>query len=102
MINAETLALTHDNAVLVNTGRGALVDDADVADALQSGKLAAYCADVMTDEPPKADNPLLSCDNAYITPHIAWATHEARQRLMTTAVNNLKAFINGKPINVVK
>ena len=102
MINAEAIALTHDNAILVNTGRGALVDDAAVADALRSGKLAAYCADVMADEPPKADNPLLSCDNAYITPHIAWATHEARQRLMTTAVNNLKAFINGKPINVVK
>ena len=102
MINADTLALMNSKSILVNTGRGALVDDAAVADALLSGKLAAYCADVMTDEPPKADNPLLSCDNAYITPHIAWATHEARQRLMTIAVNNLKAFINGKPINVVK
>ena len=101
MINADTLALMNSKSILVNTGRGALVDDAAVADALLSGKLAAYCADVMTDEPPKADNPLLSCDNAYITPHIAWATHEARQRLMGIAANNLRAFINGEPINTV-
>lgn len=101
MINADTLALMNSKSILVNTGRGALVDDAAVADALLSGKLAAYCADVMTDEPPKADNPLLKCSNAFITPHIAWATHEARQRLMGIAANNLRAFINGEPINTV-
>ena len=102
MINAETLSMMHEKAILVNTGRGPLVDEAAVAEALNSGKLTAYCADVMSDEPPRADNPLLGCTNAFITPHIAWATHEARERLMGIAAKNLKAFINGKPINVIK
>ena len=101
-INAETLSMMHEKAILVNTGRGPLVDEAAVAEALNSGKLTAYCADVMSDEPPRADNPLLGCTNAFITPHIAWATHEARERLMGIAAKNLKAFINGKPINVIK
>lgn len=102
MINKETLAFMRKNAVLINTGRGPLVDEAAVAEALNEGNLSAYCADVMTDEPPKADNPLLKCPNAYLTPHIAWATHEARQRLMDIATGNLKAFIDGKPINNIK
>lgn len=102
MINAETLSMMHEKSILVNTGRGPLVDEAAVAEALNSGRLTAYCADVMSDEPPRADNPLLGCTNAFITPHIAWATHEARERLMGIAAKNLKAFINGKPINVIK
>lgn len=101
MINADTLALMNSKSILVNTGRGPLVDETAVANALEAGKLEAYCADVMADEPPHADNPLLKCSNAFITPHIAWATHEARQRLMGIAANNLRAFINGEPINTV-
>lgn len=101
MINSETLNFIHDNAVLINTGRGPLVDEVAVANALKEGRLAAYCADVMADEPPHADNPLLKCDNAYITPHIAWASHEARQRLMDIATENIKAFLDGKPVNKV-
>ena len=72
-----------------------------VADALQSGRLMAYGADVMAQEPPSATNPLLKCENAYLTPHIAWATQEARQRLMQIAIDNVKAFIEGKPVNTV-
>lgn len=101
MINADTLALMNSKSILVNTGRGPLVDETAVANALEADKLGAYCADVMADEPPHADNPLLRCSNAFITPHIAWATHEARQRLMGIAANNLRAFINGEPINTV-
>ena len=88
-------------AILINTGRGQLVNEADVADALDSGRLRAFCADVLCQEPPLTDNPLFQRPNAYITPHIAWATLEARQRLMKVAVDNLKAFIAGNPINVV-
>ncbi len=101
MINAETIGYMHKNAVLINTGRGPLVDEAAVANALKSGKLGAYCADVMAEEPPHTDNPLFTCENAYITPHIAWATHEARRRLMDIATGNIKAFIDGNPINKV-
>lgn len=101
MINAETLNLMHADAVLVNTGRGPLVDEVAVAEALRAGRLRAYCADVMADEPPRKDNPLFGCDNAYITPHIAWATKEARARLIDIAVANLKAFIDGKPVNSI-
>ena len=88
-------------AILINTGRGPLVNEADVAAALQSGKLAAYGADVMCQEPPVADNPLLQQPNAFITPHIAWATQEARKRLVNIAINNVRAFVQGEPINVV-
>lgn len=102
MINTDTLGLMHPGAVLINTGRGPLVDETAVADALRDGRLGAYCADVMGCEPPKADNPLLTCDNAFITPHIAWATKEARQRLMDIARANIKAFIEGNPINTVR
>lgn len=101
MINVETLNLMHTDAVLVNTGRGPLVDEVAVAEALRAGRLRAYCADVMADEPPRKDNPLFGCDNAYITPHIAWATKEARARLIDIAVTNLKAFIDGKPVNSI-
>lgn len=101
MINAETIALMKPLAILINTGRGPLVNDADVAEALNKKRLSAYCADVMTEEPPKADNPLLNQPNAFITPHIAWATNEARSRLLQTAIANVRAFIEGKPQNVI-
>ena len=101
LINADTLAKMKPTAILVNTGRGPLVDEQAVADALQAKRLAAYCADVLSVEPAQPDNPLLGCDNAYLTPHIAWATFEARQRLMQIAIANVDAFISGKPINVV-
>lgn len=101
MINATTLAKMKRGAILINTGRGPLVNENDVSEALKSGQLGAYGTDVMCQEPPSADNPLFSCPNFYATPHIAWATLEARQRLMRTAVDNVKAFIEGKPVNVV-
>ena len=101
LINSQTLGKMKPSAILINTGRGPLVNDQDVADALRSNSLQAFCADVLTEEPPRADNPLLSCDNAFITPHIAWATKEARVRLVNVAISNVSAFAEGKPVNVV-
>lgn len=101
MINASTLAKMKEGAILINTSRGPLVNEKDVADALLSGHLGAYGADVMCQEPPSADNPLFSAPNAYITPHIAWATKEARQRLLDVSVANVKAFLDGEPVNMV-
>lgn len=101
MINAESLKKVKKGAILVNTGRGPLVNEQDVADALVSGQLGAFCADVLTVEPARADNPLLAAPNCYLTPHVAWATFEARVRLMDIAVNNVAAYKNGEPINVV-
>ena len=101
LINHETLSLMRPSTILINTGRGPLVDDQAVATALAEGKLAAFCTDVLTEEPPKADNPLLSQPNAFITPHIAWATEEARSRLLQVAISNVRAFLNAKPQNVV-
>lgn len=101
MINAETIKRMKHGAILINTGRGPLVNEYDVACALKSGQLGGYGADVMCQEPPAADNPLFDAPNAFITPHVAWATLEARGRLMKTAVENIKAFANGDPINVV-
>lgn len=101
LINAETLKKMRKNAILVNTGRGPLVDEEAVARALHEGCLGAYCADVMTQEPPSADNPLLKEPNAYITPHVAWCTIEARTRLNKVIAENLRAFIEGHPQNVV-
>ena len=101
LIRASTLRIMKPTAILINTGRGPLVNDADVAEALRTNRLQAYCADVMTVEPPAADNPLFQQPNAYITPHIAWATTEARTRLLRTAIANVRAFINGKPRNMV-
>ena len=101
MINAESIAKMKPGALLINTGRGPLVNESDVADALRSGPLGGYGADVMCQEPPAEDNPLFSAPNASTTPHIAWATFEARQRLMDVAVGNVKAFIEGSPISVV-
>lgn len=101
MINASSLSKMKEGALLINTGRGPLVNEADVAEALRSGHLGGYGADVMCQEPPAEDNPLFSAPNAYITPHIAWATFEARKRLIAIAVGNVKAFIDGNPVNVV-
>lgn len=101
IINAKAIAKMRRGAILINTARGPLVDEADVAQALRSGQLLAYGADVMEQEPPQVDNPLLKCENAFITPHIAWATAEARARLMAIAVENVKAFAEGTPQNVV-
>jgi glycerate dehydrogenase len=101
LINCETLQKMKSSAILINTGRGPLVNDQDVADALHANLLRAFCADVLTEEPPKAGNPLLKCENAYITPHIAWASCEARTRLVGVAIDNVRAFIEGNPQNVV-
>lgn len=101
MINKETLATMKPTAILINTGRGPLVDDSAVATALHKGIIAAYGADVITTEPPKEDNPLLSAPYCYLTPHIAWATKEARTRLLNTCIRNIKAFLDGEPINQV-
>lgn len=101
MINKESLGKMKPGAILINTGRGPLVNERDVAEALHSGQLRAYGADVMCQEPPQADHPLLAEPNAFITPHVAWATYEARVRLMDIAVANVKAFIDGAPVNVV-
>lgn len=101
LVNAGTLALMKKSAVLINTGRGPLVDDQALADALNNGEIAAAGIDVMTTEPPAADNPLLSARNCFFTPHIAWATREARQRLIRIAVGNILSFLSGAPRNVV-
>lgn len=100
-INEESLEKMKDTAILVNTGRGPLVDENAVAAALHAGELGAYCADVMEQEPPQKENPLFGEPNAYLTPHIAWATYEARERLNKQVAANVKAFIEGNPINVV-
>ena len=101
LINNSTLQQVKPTAILINTGRGPLVDDQAVADALADGRLAAFCADVLTEEPPKADNPLLHQPYAFITPHIAWASTEARIRLLQVAIGNVRAFLDGKPQNMV-
>lgn len=101
IINKDTISKMKTGVIIINTGRGPLVDDYDVAEALKDGKIEAFCADVLSTEPPTADNPLLSAPNTYITPHIAWATKEARTRLMDIAVSNLRDFISGNPSNVV-
>lgn len=101
IINAESLSKMRKGTILVNTGRGPLVNEHDVAEALHTGQLGAYCADVMCSEPPSFDNPLFREPNAFITPHVAWATVEARLRLMDIVENNIKEFLSGNPVNVV-
>lgn len=101
LMNSASIEKMRDGAILINTGRGPLVNEVDVADALASGKLGAYCADVLSSEPPSASNPLIGVPNAFITPHVAWATLEARLRLMDIAVCNIKSFLAGSPTNVV-
>ena len=101
MIDAAALAKLKEGALLLNTARGGLIDEQAVADALKSGKLAGYGADVVSKEPIAADNPLLTAPNCYLTPHIAWAPKETRLRLHHIAAENLRAFLNGTPQNVV-
>lgn len=88
-------------AILINTGRGPLINEQDLSDALNEGRLAAAGLDVLSVEPAKESNPLLKANNCFITPHIAWATKEARTRLMDVAVKNLKSYIEGQVINNV-
>ena len=99
--NHNTIAKMKDGAILINTSRGQLINEQDVADALNSGKIYAAGLDVVYTEPIRSDNPLLTARNCYITPHIAWAPKESRQRLMDIAVENLRQFVAGSPINVI-
>ena len=101
LINENTLKLVKKGSMLINTARGPLVDEVAVAKALKSGILSAFAADVLSTEPMTKDCPFLGCENTIITPHVAWAGFETRQRLMNIAVNNLKAFLEGKPQNQV-
>lgn len=101
IINKDNIAKMKDGVILINNSRGQLVVEQDLADALNSGKVYAAGLDVVSTEPIKADNPLLKAKNTIITPHISWAAQAARQRIMDITINNVKAFIKGKPINVV-
>ena len=101
MINKDSIAKMKDGVIIINNGRGPLIVDQDLADALNSGKVAAAGLDVVSTEPIKGNNPLLGAKNCIITPHISWAPKESRQRIMDCAVQNTKAYIAGKPVNVV-
>lgn len=101
LINRETLAMMKDGTILINTARGGLLDEEAVAQALVSGKLRAAALDVVSQEPMAEGNPLLSAPNCIITPHIAWAPLESRQRLLDCVVENIRCFLDGKPQNVV-
>ena len=101
LVNAERLKLMKPTAILINTGRGPLVDEAALADALNEGRIMAAGVDVLQEEPPRNGSPLINARNCYITPHIAWATKAARERLLNIAVANVKAFMEGKPQNAV-
>ena len=101
MINKASIAKMKDGVILINNARGQLIDEQDVADALNSGKIAAAGLDVVYTEPIKADNPLLKAKNCIITPHISWAPKESRQRIMDITAANIQAFLNGAPQNVV-
>ncbi len=101
MINKETISMMKTSAFIINTGRGLLIDEQALAEALNSGKIAGAGLDVLSTEPPKENNPLLNAINCFITPHIAWATKAARMRLMGIAAKNLTAFLENRPIHVV-
>ncbi|MDY3896177.1 MAG: NAD(P)-dependent oxidoreductase, partial [Candidatus Fimenecus sp.] len=100
-VNAEFLKKCKKTAFIINTSRGPVVDEQALADALNSGEIAGAGVDVLSTEPPKKDNPLLTAKNCFITPHIAWAAFETRERLMGIFKSNIEAFIEGNPINVV-
>ncbi|MDR1043362.1 MAG: D-2-hydroxyacid dehydrogenase [Clostridiales Family XIII bacterium] len=101
LINADTIAKMKDGVIIINTARGGLINERDLAAALNSGKVYAAGVDVASEEPIKADNPLLTAKNCVITPHIAWGAKESRQRLMDIATANIKGFLEGEPVNVV-
>ena len=101
LVNATRLSIMKPTAILINTGRGPLVNEQDLANALKQGTIRAAGLDVLSQEPPQADNPLLALDNCLITPHIAWATAEARARLLDIAIDNLRHYLTGTPINNV-
>ena len=101
IINKDAISKMKDGVIILNNSRGPLIVEQDLTDALKSGKVAAAGLDVVSTEPIRADNPLLDAPNCIITPHISWAPAESRQRLMDTAVENLRSFVNGTPINVV-
>lgn len=100
-VNRNLLKTMKPTAVLINTGRGGLINEQDLADTLNSGQLVAACLDVLSTEPPLPDNPLITAQNCFTTPHIAWATFESRQRLLNMTIDNLKSFMNGNPQNMV-
>ncbi len=101
IINESFISKMKKTAIIINTSRGPSIDEKALADALNSGRIAGAGVDVLSTEPPKADNPLLSCDRCFITPHIAWAGYETRERLLGVVYDNLKAFVEGSPVNVV-
>lgn len=101
LVNASRLATMKPSSYVINTGRGPLIDEAALADALASGTIAGAGLDVLSSEPPAKDNPLLTARNCIITPHIAWATVESRMRLLQIAADNIKAYLDGNPTNVV-
>lgn len=101
MINGATINMMKSSVIIINTGRGPLVDENAVSKALHEGRIQAYCADVLTVEPAREDCPLLTAPHCYLTPHIAWASRESRQRLIDIAVRNYEAYANGTPQNVV-
>lgn len=100
-VNAEFLGKMKSNAFLINTSRGPLIDEIALANALNHEQIAGAGLDVLSEEPPSLDSPLFNARNCYITPHIAWATRDARKRLMSTAIANIKAFFNGQSVNIV-
>ena len=101
LVNEKTILRMKPSAILINTGRGPLIDEKALADALKEGRIRAFCGDVLSTEPPSSENPLLSAPNSYVTPHIAWATAEAISRLLSIAASNLSSFLSSRPINVV-
>jgi len=101
IINKTNISKMKDGVMIVNTSRGPLINEEDLVEALNSGKVAGAAVDVLSAEPAKADNPLITAKNCIVTPHIAWAPKEARERLLNIAVDNLEEFIKGKPVNVV-
>ncbi len=101
LINRECLAMMKPTAVIINTARGPIVNEADLAEALKKGVIAGAAVDVLSTEPPPADNPLLSAPNMVVTPHVSWGTYESRSRLMAVVVENLRAYINGQEKNRV-
>jgi len=101
MVNRELLARMPTRAVLINTGRGGLIHEEDLYEFLQQKRIAAAALDVLREEPPRLDHPLYALENCWITPHMAWASQEARQRLMDITVENVKAYLQGRPVNVV-